>query len=155
MLASDGQRSGSQASHSGKNSPMVEMGLAQGVTCFLEKPCSGSSQSNHIPWLLLVDPTKSCFPLLCPDRAISLLPYERYKGFHKNLISHLLNAEFIPGVALGAFHLLSSNSSTFSNIFEGYYYHNGLPCWLRWYRISLQCKRHGFDPWIRKIPWRR
>ena len=22
-------------------------------------------------------------------------------------------------------------------------------------RIHLQCKRHGFDPWIRKIPWRR
>ena len=23
------------------------------------------------------------------------------------------------------------------------------------YRICLQCKRHGFDPWVRKIPWRR
>ena len=22
-------------------------------------------------------------------------------------------------------------------------------------RIPLQCKRPGFDPWVRKIPWRR
>ena len=30
-----------------------------------------------------------------------------------------------------------------------------LPCWLRWLRICLQCRRPGFDPWVRKIPWRR
>ena len=29
------------------------------------------------------------------------------------------------------------------------------PCWLRWYRICLQCRRPGFYPWVRKIPWRR
>ena len=27
--------------------------------------------------------------------------------------------------------------------------------WLRWYRICLQCRRLGFGPWFRKIPWRR
>ena len=31
----------------------------------------------------------------------------------------------------------------------------GLPWWLRWWRIHLQCKRPRFDPWVRKIPWRR
>ena len=34
----------------------------------------------------------------------------------------------------------------------------GLPWCLRWQRILLQCrrsKRHGFDPWVRKISWRR
>ena len=34
----------------------------------------------------------------------------------------------------------------------------GLPRWLRGERIHLQCRRHkrrGFDPSIRKIPWRR
>ena len=31
----------------------------------------------------------------------------------------------------------------------------GLPWWLRWQRIRLQCKRPRFDPWVRKIPWRR
>ena len=31
----------------------------------------------------------------------------------------------------------------------------GLPWWLRWQRICLQCRRPGFNPWVRKIPWRR
>ena len=31
----------------------------------------------------------------------------------------------------------------------------GLPWWLSWYRIRLQFGRPGFNPWIRKIPWRR
>ena len=31
----------------------------------------------------------------------------------------------------------------------------GLPWWLRWLRICLQGRRPRFDPWIRKIPWRR
>ena len=31
----------------------------------------------------------------------------------------------------------------------------GLPWCLRWWRICLQCRRPGFDPWVGKIPWRR
>ena len=31
----------------------------------------------------------------------------------------------------------------------------GLPWWLRWPRICLQCRGPGFDPWVGKIPWRR
>ena len=31
----------------------------------------------------------------------------------------------------------------------------GLPRWLRWQRIYLQCRKGGFDPWVEKIPWRR
>ena len=27
--------------------------------------------------------------------------------------------------------------------------------WLRQYRVCLQCRRPEFDPWVRKIPWRR
>ena len=33
-----------------------------------------------------------------------------------------------------------------------------LPWWLSGWRIHLQCRRHrrhAFDPWVRKIPWRR
>ena len=30
----------------------------------------------------------------------------------------------------------------------------GLPLWLSWWRIRLQCGRPGFDPWVGKIPWR-
>ena len=31
----------------------------------------------------------------------------------------------------------------------------GLPRWLKWWSICLQCRRPGFDPWVGKIPWRR
>ena len=31
----------------------------------------------------------------------------------------------------------------------------GLPWWLRWKRICLQCRRPGFDPWVGKILRRR
>ena len=31
----------------------------------------------------------------------------------------------------------------------------GLPWWLSWERLHLQCGRPGFNPWIGKIPWRR
>ena len=31
----------------------------------------------------------------------------------------------------------------------------GCPWWLRQKSICLQCGRPGFDPWVRKIPWRR
>ena len=34
------------------------------------------------------------------------------------------------------------------------YIYMGLRCWLRWWRIHLQCRRSGFDPWIGKISWR-
>ena len=31
----------------------------------------------------------------------------------------------------------------------------GLPSWLGWKRIRLQCRRAGFNPGLRKTPWRR
>ena len=41
---------------------------------------------------------------------------------------------------------------------EGLGHHSsilGLPLWLSWCIIYLQCGRPGFDPWVGKIPWRR
>ena len=32
---------------------------------------------------------------------------------------------------------------------------NGLPWWLRWSSVCLQCRRPRFNPWVRKIAWRR
>ena len=32
---------------------------------------------------------------------------------------------------------------------------NVVPWWLRQKRICLQCRRHRFDPWVEKCPWRR
>ena len=37
-------------------------------------------------------------------------------------------------------------------------WHSGLPWWLSGKEPACQCrrhKRHRFDPWVRKIPWRR
>ena len=31
----------------------------------------------------------------------------------------------------------------------------GRPLWRSWSRISLQCRRPGFNPWAGKILWRR
>ena len=31
----------------------------------------------------------------------------------------------------------------------------GLLCWFSGYRVCLQCRRPGFDPWAGKIPWSR
>ena len=31
----------------------------------------------------------------------------------------------------------------------------GLPWWLSGKELTYQCRKHGLDPWIRKIPWRR
>ena len=30
-----------------------------------------------------------------------------------------------------------------------------LPRWLSGKESACQCRRHGFNPWVRKIPWRR
>ena len=29
-----------------------------------------------------------------------------------------------------------------------------IPRWLSGQIMCLQCRRHGFNPWVRKIPWR-
>ena len=31
----------------------------------------------------------------------------------------------------------------------------GPPCWLSGKESACQCRRHGFNPWVQKIPWRR
>ena len=36
-----------------------------------------------------------------------------------------------------------------------YYYIYKLPQWLSSEDSACQCRERGFDPWVRKIPWRR
>ena len=31
----------------------------------------------------------------------------------------------------------------------------GLPWWLSGKEPASQCRRHGFYPWVKKMPWRR
>ena len=56
-------------------------------------------------------------------------------------------------------HSSSSESETIrvgpSNLYKHSWCLDGLPLWLSWWRIRLQCWRPGFDPWVGKIPWWR
>ena len=42
----------------------------------------------------------------------------------------------------------------FKKLFENKQRYYGLPLWLSG-RVHLQCRRHGFSPWVGKIPWKR
>ena len=37
----------------------------------------------------------------------------------------------------------------------GFTMYQGLPRWLSGKESACKCTRCGFDPWVRKIPWRR
>ena len=39
--------------------------------------------------------------------------------------------------------------------FDQLVWHAGLPWWLSGRGCACQCRRRVFDPWVRKIPWRR
>ena len=54
----------------------------------------------------------------------------------------------IPVQLLGREDLLDKGWAPHSSIL-------GLPLWLIWKRIHLQCGKPGFDPWVGKVPWRR
>ena len=41
------------------------------------------------------------------------------------------------------------------SLFQQLRMRRGLPWWLRRSRICLQGRRPRFDPWVRKIPWRK
>ena len=51
---------------------------------------------------------------------------------------------------------LFSNKKITKNIFNGQYtVRRGLHRWLSGKEPACQCRRQGFNPWVRKIPWRR
>ena len=41
------------------------------------------------------------------------------------------------------------------NFYIDLLYQYGFPQWLNGKEFACQYRRHGFDPWVRKIPWRR
>ena len=59
------------------------------------------------------------------------------------------------------FRIMSSSSSWVGkerqkNLFQGgLMNYVGLARWLRGKESTCQCRRPGFDPWVRNIPWRR
>ena len=53
-------------------------------------------------------------------------------------------------------HYRKSSDHIHEDLFLGsLFYSIGLPWWLSWWRVCLQCGRPRFNPWVRKIPWRR
>ena len=99
-------------------------------------------------------------PLSCPlwQQSSCLLPLQAFEEQ-----SHL-SSPSCPGMVLGTWmvsgaHLLKA----FRHIcrWSLLILQTRLPWWLSdkesaWYAGDhLQCKRHGFNPWVRKIPWRR
>ena len=56
----------------------------------------------------------------------------------------------VSGVAQSQTQLTRVSSSSSSSMTKG-----GLPWWLSGKESASQCGRHRFNPWIRKIPWRR
>ena len=54
----------------------------------------------------------------------------------------------VPGSIPGSGRPSGKEYSTHSSIL-------GPPWWLRWWRIHLQCRKLGFNPWVGKILWRR
>ena len=64
------------------------------------------------------------------------------------LVKNLPAMQETPVQFLGQEDLLKKGLATHSSIL-------GLPWWLSWLRIWLQCRRPGFNPWVGNIPWRR
>ena len=54
-----------------------------------------------------------------------------------------------------AFHSPHFTDDSITNICESFTLHGGLSRWLSGKESACQCRRCGFDPWVRKICWRR
>ena len=64
------------------------------------------------------------------------------------LINNLPAIQETPVWFPGRDNLLETGLATHSSIL-------GLPLWLSWWNICMQCRRPGFDPWVGKILWGR
>ena len=93
---------------------------------------------------------------LCLWLLLSLHVYNP-SGFHPSSSTHFLRGiSFSPSKTY-----TDSCQFNISNLNPKWYIYNqmphrlGLPWWLSRWRIHLHCRRCGFDPRVRKIPWRR
>ena len=104
---------------------------------------------------------------LCEPQSVSLI----FSGKHDNSVLRLMGNpwklcwDVQPGnhfrgnstlcfLLLGG-HSLENTMDVFLLSLYNPVYLTGLPWWLRWERIRLQCRRPRLDPWVGKIPWRR
>ena len=84
-----------------------------------------------------------CF-LLCTKPSLPLNPCP---SSHSKLDSKCISSR-----SYSSTHI--SQSALWSTIYVGILL-CGLPCWLSSKESACQCRRRGFNPSVRKIPWRR
>ena len=105
--------------------------------------CSLCLHATHItgPIFLFLPPTKKVIhnKLFC----LKFLPHPRKPKWLSSLLIKISTNDF------------SSPTSISLHDKASLCHQSGLPLWLRWWRIRLQCTRRGFDPWVGKIPWIR
>ena len=79
-------------------------------------------------------------------------------GWHHRLDGH--EFEQVPGVgdgqgSLACYSPWCHKESDMTEQLNWTELNRGLPRWFSGEESACQCRRHGFDPWVRKIPWRR
>ena len=114
------------------------------MSAHLENPevVTGLKKVNLYP-IPKKDSTKEC-----SDHWTSALISHVIASLIAQLVKNLPAVQEIPVWFLGQEDPLEKGLTTLSNVL-------GLPLWLSWKRIYLQCGRPGFNPWAGKIPWRR
>ena len=78
-------------------------------------------------------------------RQIHFVVQQKLTQYSKVTIPRLIHPSIQPAIYL----------SIYLSVYLSMYLSLWFPLWLRGQSVCPQCGRHGFDPWVRKIPWRR
>ena len=124
-------------------------GLGTAETLSLGGSCLGRLGAPEPPspplgWLAGLTGTPQCPPWYPPHSRSSI------SGWAPRVISALFWAK-----RCSKCRFLSSSHQSSASLNPRCRDEQTKPRWLRWSRICLQCTRHGFDPWVGKIPQRR
>ena len=85
---------------------------------------------------------------------VLLIPFGEAKPAIQSCTNHVYTSS-LPWWTLLFHSMTGMEWKPWSYIFLSLYRGWGLPWWHRQLSVCLQCGRPGFDPWVRKILWRR
>ena len=91
----------------------------------------------------------TCYESCCYKHSWTRISVDTHLHFPRENTYGCKVSAFFSSTALSSFRIL------FHLFHLVYYLSLGLPWWLRWGRLCLQCGRPRFNSWVRKIPWRR
>ena len=94
------------------------------------------------------------------------MPYMSYLSVSFQTDGNICPTDIILLFVLKSHLSTQQKRNSFQNILKKFFFNfinywwssgilTGFPWWLRWWRICLQCRRPRFDPWVRKIHWRK